>query len=543
MFRWEINTSMKILAVIPARAGSKGIPNKNIRIIGGKPLISYCIENAKDSKYITDIIVTSDSAEIELIAKYYDVDFHMRDSGLCGDDITLDAVIYDACKEYEADYIITMQPTSPTLLTTTLDRAIEYAIENDFDTVISAVNRPHLAWIEEGGGIVPDYKERVNRQYMPKRYLETGAFVISKYEAVSEKTRIGKKVSVFEIADKEAIDIDSFQDLLGAEQILRERKTAIVVNGNNQIGLGHICRMLELADTFYFKPDFFYDERITKEDAFGNTTYNLIPYKKEEDLICMLSEKGYQLVINDILDTSNFYMENIKKLNSKVKIVNFEDLGEGNKYADLVFNALYSKKSDDNRCFNGENYYLAPKLFYLYKNIEIKNKVKNVFVCFGGADPQGYTEMLLSLIHEKIFKDINFVIVLGRAKKNAESIIAEFSTDNVEILYDAKNMPEIISRCDLAVTSRGRTCYELAMLGVPTIAMAQNRREELHEFASEKNGFVYLGIDVDIKLIEDTLVRLIYSSSEERQIMQNRMLEHDLKNGRERIKNLINSLL
>ena len=60
---------MKILAVIPARAGSKGIPNKNIRIIKGKPLIYFSIKNAIDSKYITDIVVTTDSPEIAIIAK------------------------------------------------------------------------------------------------------------------------------------------------------------------------------------------------------------------------------------------------------------------------------------------------------------------------------------------------------------------------------------------------------------------------------------------------------------------------------------------
>lgn len=106
---------MKILAVIPARAGSKGIPNKNIRIINGKPLISYCIENALSSKYITDIIISSDSEEIELIANHYKVPFLSRSKELCEDAVTLDAVIYDACRNYDGDYVVTMQPTSPTL--------------------------------------------------------------------------------------------------------------------------------------------------------------------------------------------------------------------------------------------------------------------------------------------------------------------------------------------------------------------------------------------------------------------------------------------
>lgn len=77
--------------------------------------------------------------------------------------------------------------------------------------------------------------------------MEVGAFVISKAGVVFENSRIGKTVGVYEISETEAIDIDNFQNLISTEIILKERKTAIIVNGNNLIGMGHhICRMLEL---------------------------------------------------------------------------------------------------------------------------------------------------------------------------------------------------------------------------------------------------------------------------------------------------------
>ena len=107
---------MKILAVIPARAGSKGIPNKNIRIIGGQPLIYYSIKNALDSKYITDVIISTDSPEVRIIATQMGTKYKWRDKSLCGDDVTLDSVVYDAVpKDEQWDYVVTMQPTSPTL--------------------------------------------------------------------------------------------------------------------------------------------------------------------------------------------------------------------------------------------------------------------------------------------------------------------------------------------------------------------------------------------------------------------------------------------
>ena len=137
---------MKIVAVIPARGGSRGIPNKNIRLLNGRPLIHYTIENAIKSKYISDIIVSTDSVEIQLIARQMGVQFREREQRLCGDKVTLDEVVFDAVKNVKCDIVITMQPTSPTLLVESLDNAIEYFIKNKLDTLISAINAPRLSW-------------------------------------------------------------------------------------------------------------------------------------------------------------------------------------------------------------------------------------------------------------------------------------------------------------------------------------------------------------------------------------------------------------
>lgn len=533
---------MKILAVIPARAGSKGIPNKNIRIIGDKPMIAYCIENAMRSRYITDIVVSTDSDEIELITNYYGVQCKRRDARLCGDSITLDAVIYDVCKDGAYDYIVTMQPTSPTLKVSSLDKAIEKTISEKWDTVISVVNKPHLAWVERDEKVVPDYTERINRQYLPKRFLETGAFLISNAKVVTEKTRIGERVSVFEVSEDEAVDIDSFQDLLCAEQILKQKKIAIVVNGNDIIGLGHIYRMLELADMLGEKPDFYYCNSKTDRSLFGDTTYPLIPYSDNKDLMELLDERKYDVVINDILDTDSSYMCELQK--HVDKIVNFEDAGCGRQYADIVINALYKEEHDDKKFYFGSNYYFAPKLFMLYKPVAIKKETERIFVCFGGADPQNYTEKILNLIKaDKLDNKYKFTIVLGKAKSNYWQIIDRYTDGNIEVFYNVKNMPELMSKCDLAITSMGRTCYELASLGIPTMAMAQNEREERHEFVCSENGFSAYGVKIaKNNKMKDAFHSFIQMNESERKAKQSLMLATDLRRGRMRVKNLIDSL-
>lgn len=533
---------MKILAVIPARAGSKGIPNKNIRIIGGHPLIYYSVKNALSSQYITDVTITTDSDHVRIIGEQMGAKVKWRDSSLCGDAVTLDAVIADAVPTDENwDYIVTMQPTSPTLRVETLDAAIKYAIENDLDTLISAINAPHLSWREKDGKKVPNYTERLNRQYLPPCYIETGAFVISKASVVTPKTRIGEKVDVYEIPEDESQDVDTFEDLRSVAATLEREKVAIYVNGNNKRGIGHIYRALELADEFYSKPDIYYDINQTDPKVFGVTTHTLIPVNGIHDLFNRCQKEEYTVFINDILTTSLDYMIGLRSVLPKAKIVNFEDDGEGILKADLVFNALYHQ-DDLPQVRAGEKYYISGKTFMFYEPIIIKEKVKKVFISFGGADPQNYSDRLLEMICKEEYKDYQFVVVLGRAKYNVDTLLEYNKYDNIEVLYDVSNMPEIMSSCDIGVTSRGRTGYELAILGIPSISMAQNHREEKHGFVCNENGFSYIGLNPEDEVIKATLDMYIKMSQKGRQHYQDMLLSHDLRGGRKRVMSLIKGL-
>lgn len=533
---------MRVLAVIPARAGSKGIPNKNIRIISGHPLIYYSIKNALVSEMITDVIVTTDSSEVKIIAEQMGAKVKWRDASLCGDEITLDAVIADAIPlDVNWDYVVTMQPTSPTLRVSTLDAAIKYAINKDLDTVISAINAPHLSWGEKDGKKVPNYKERLNRQYLPPCYIETGAFVVSRASVVTPKTRIGTNVDIYEVPEDESQDVDTFEDLRSVATTLDRQKVAIYVNGNNKRGIGHIYRALEIADEFYVKPDIYYDINQTDSKVFGKTTHNLISVNGIADLFEKCKESNYTIFINDILTTSIDYMIGLRTVLPNAKIVNFEDDGEGRIKADLVFNALFHD-DDFPQVYSGEKYYISGKTFMFYEPIEIKEKVKRVFVSFGGADPQNYSDRILNMVAKPEYKDYHFVVVLGRAKYNVDKLMEYNSYDNIEVYYDVSNMPELMSRCDMGITSRGRTGYELAILGIPSISMAQNQREEKHGFVCNENGFTYIGLNPADEIIESNLKMYLSMSKESRLRFHDMLLSHDLRGGRKRVMGLINGI-
>ncbi len=541
-----MSQKQKAVAIIPARAGSKGIPNKNIRLVGGHPLVYYAIRNAVESENIDRVVVTTDSDQVRIIAQQMGAEVRWRDAALCADDVTLDAVIADAVPtDEEWDYVVTMQPTSPTLRRETLDAAIERAVAEGLDTLISVVNEPRLSWgVGEGGEVRPNYAARLNRQWLPADYAETGAFVVSRAAVVTLETRIGEKVGVFEVPADEGIDVDTFDDLRCVAAHLERECVGIYVNGNNKRGIGHIYRALEMADEFYTKPDIYYDVNQTDPKVFGRTTHRLIGVDGIADLFERCRGKRYTLFINDILTTSIDYMIGLRSVVPDAKVVNFEDDGEGIMKADLVFNALYH---DDElpQVKAGERYYISAKTFLFYQPIEVKDEVERVFVSFGGADPQNYSDRLLAIVASdpERYAKYRFTVVLGRAKLNVDELLKyNEALPNVEVLYDVANMPELMSSCDVAVTSRGRTGYELAILGVPSIAMAQNRREEKHGFVCNENGFTYLGLNPPDEIIKSNLDMYLGLSRDARQRFQDMLLSHDLRNGRRRVMSLINSL-
>ena len=187
----------------------------------------------------------------------------------------------------------------------------------------------------------------------------------------------------------------------------------------------------------------------------------------------------------------------------------------------------------------GSQYYIVPKLFLLYDPVPIRPEVKDVIITFGGADPSGYTDQLLEIITGPEFSRLRFHVVVGMAKENAGKLMDCTYGPNIEMLHSINNMPKVMNQCDIAVTSRGRTAFELAVMGIPTIAIAQNEREQKHDFISSENGFTYLGYQPGKDAIRETLLRHIRLSPAERRSCQQLLLRHDLRNGRKNVMELL----
>ncbi|WP_270369995.1 cytidylyltransferase domain-containing protein [Aerococcus urinaeequi] len=549
-----MNPSVNILAIIPARGGSKGIPRKNVLLLSGQPLISYAIQNAKSSRFQMDVAVSTDDQEITNVSNQFGAEVIRRNKKLASDEVTLDPVIFDAVQQMEGktgktyDYVITLQPTSPLLSADTLDSAIQKMLNDEtIDTLISAVNDPHLSWTtKEVKGVVtvlPNYEARLNRQYLPKNFVETGAFVITKRHFVKPDTRFGKNISVYEVPASESTDIDTKQDWWVAEKQLSKKNILIRVEGYSEIGLGHVYRGLSLAYSLMdhnvtFVTSSKSDLAIKKlEDSF--IKYEVI--QEEHQLEEIIAKYDVDIVINDILNTSISYMEYLSQFS--VRVVNFEDVGPGSALADAVINDLYAPQNTDSKYYWGSKYYLLRDEFLISKPSEFNEEVNNVFVIFGGVDPSNLTQKVLDAFEQiNTNEDVEFTVVVGPGYAEFEKIqdIAENSALNISVFKDVNNMAEMMKRSDIAISSQGRTMLELASMNVPTILMAQNERELTHEFGYLSNGFINLGLGeaIDSSSIALTLEWLMNTPQIRRQ-MHNQMQKKDLRNGFKRVKSII----
>ncbi len=217
---------MKVLGIIPARKNSKGIKNKNLKKLNGKPLIEYTIESAIKSK-INHIIITSD---IKSLSKYDDdkrVTFISRPEKLCKSNTEMNEVVDHTLKivKKKFDIFVILQPTSPFRNYQHINQAIKiFSKDKKANSLVSVCEVPHNFNFEKLGKIDKGYlncKTKIrNRQKIEKIYARNGAIYLARYEKYRGSLLISKIIP-FIMNPKDSIDIDNMHDWEIAESILK----------------------------------------------------------------------------------------------------------------------------------------------------------------------------------------------------------------------------------------------------------------------------------------------------------------------------------
>ena len=232
---------MKMLGIISARANPKGIPGKNFKLLNGKPLIGYTIEEGIKSK-INRLIVSTDSSEIAKISKDFGAEVpFFRPSGLSQDDSVIEDSILHVLKKlkegegYQPDIIVLLQPTSPLRTARHINDCIDLLKEKKVDSIVS-VSKPleHPAemvyWNQSGKMFFLSdiffQEKKFQRQQYPTFLFINGAVYVFQYQSLMEKkSRFGDKTLPYEMRQMDSIDIDSMDDFKIAEALLQARNS------------------------------------------------------------------------------------------------------------------------------------------------------------------------------------------------------------------------------------------------------------------------------------------------------------------------------
>lgn len=221
--------SKKMIAMIPARLGSKRIPKKNIRYMGDKPLIQYPIELAVNSGRFASVWVNTESPELGEAAIRLGVQFHRRPAELANDQATNREFTYEFMQKHECDYVVMVNPTSPMLREETVLSFLDYVEENDFDTILSVISEKEETFFR-GEPLNFSLKEKINSQLLEpteKIVWALTAWKRSSFMKMQEQginPVFGGKLGRFAIPKDESCDLDTLEDWRIAEGILMSRR-------------------------------------------------------------------------------------------------------------------------------------------------------------------------------------------------------------------------------------------------------------------------------------------------------------------------------
>jgi len=223
----------KILSIIPARGGSKGLPGKNIANLAGKPLIAWTIEASLGSKYITKTVVSSDDKKILNISEEYGANTIRRPDDLASDVATSESVVKHAIDYLESmgevfDIVILLQPTSPLRNCKDIDSAFEVMFDSSATAVISTCefdNKILKTFIESSNGFLEGISNNkypfMRRQDLPKVYMSNGSiYIIDTKTFKNVNSFMTDKTLNYLMPKKGSVDIDSSDDLIQVEKIL-----------------------------------------------------------------------------------------------------------------------------------------------------------------------------------------------------------------------------------------------------------------------------------------------------------------------------------
>lgn len=471
-----------LLVVIPAIKKNAVIPDQLIKKLSGTTLIQRAIDTALKLTNRQSILIITDSAEISLIAERNGIGYFKDPILSINSDNILDTTL-NIVENHPYDHILLYRANTPLLTYEILYDAYQKYL-TDTTAIITSVKRGEKKLLRFSENRLIDLN---HTDY----FEELKAFHIFSKNSVSR--RIYKP---YIIESEKSIEIENYQDWWVCEKVLQRKKIVFNVIGSIELGMGHIYHSIALAHEISDHEIVFVCDNRYKiaVDAIASMDYKVVA---TDDTLSTILSIHPDLVINDILDTDATYVKSLKSRN--IKVVNFEDLGTGSKYADLVFNELYDQPQCDGKNYRWGYEYLALRdEFYEATPHSFVEDIKEILISFGGTDQNNLTLLALKAVEESCaFHNIKINIVCGGGyafKNELETYLNGLDYKNIELTYASGIISKIMEKTQLAISSNGRTVYELADMNIPSIIISHHAREASHTFAGLDKGFINLGV-------------------------------------------------
>lgn len=225
-----MSNTQRILAIIPARGGSRGLPRKNILPLLGKPLIAWTIDAAREAgDVITKTVVSTEDAEIAAVSRAHGADVVDRPAELAQDQTATPPVLAHVLEELARhgetyDIVVLLQPTSPLRTAAHIREAVTRFLADSCDTLMSvAPMHERYFTVQPDGSLLPAQAMSGRRQDRQPLWIENGALYVARASDVREGHLFGEKLSFLKMPREESVDIDDRSDLLIAEALLRQR--------------------------------------------------------------------------------------------------------------------------------------------------------------------------------------------------------------------------------------------------------------------------------------------------------------------------------
>jgi spore coat polysaccharide biosynthesis predicted glycosyltransferase SpsG/CMP-N-acetylneuraminic acid synthetase len=498
-----------------ARGTEPRLPKKNFKRLAGRSLVAHSVASALACDRIEDVFVSTESEALAELAREHGarVPF-LRPERLASAGTLLHEVASHAVDRLDAEGAATVTDATPVVLlqsnvpfrrprdvTTALER-----FEEGHEAVISVVERREFYWRRErtgagGRGEAPGsaatgatlerrFDGRAVTAELEPFYRETGSINVTTPRLLERGTRVGDSPGYVVTDRLSALAVDSVLDLWMAERLAEGPGVVFRVDGGDELGMGHVSRCLTLAAELdarlrcdiRFVTD---ASRPAGAEAIRDAGY---PVRAVDgvDPLGVVAAMEPDVVFLDVLDTA---LDRVRSLHERVAaVISLEDSEGGPAHADFVVNALSQEAADGPNQFAGADYFVLREEFR-GAAVRLPATAERVLFTFGGSDPRALSVLACRAVSDDADRDYRLVVGPDFDSWDAlEDALADCPA--VETLEDVDDLSRQMAWADLAVSSGGRTVFELAATGTPTLVVAQNDREHARMTDLDERGVV-----------------------------------------------------